>query len=94
MILRTAYELGQFIRDQRTSRRLTQAQLAEMTGVSRKWLIDLEGGKRATDLSLVLRTFNALGIELEARSRDVKVGANSIGHDIDDIVARSRKRRS
>lgn len=93
MILRTAYELGQFVRDQRMAQGLTQAQLAEMTGVSRKWLIDLEGGKRTTDLSLVLRTMNALDIELEARSRQSADSAQPLANDVDDIVDRSRQRR-
>lgn len=79
MRLRTTQDVGSLVRDYRTKQGLTQMQLADKVGVSRKWIIDLEAGKRATDLSLVLRTLNALGIELEAREPTVR-------HDEDALV--------
>ncbi len=92
MIIRTAKELGQLIRDHRSRKDLTQAQLADLVGVSRKWIIDLEGGKRTTDLSLVLRTVNALGLELDAHERVKRLGQNDI--DINEIVAQSQRPRA
>lgn len=73
-------------------RALTQAHLAAQVGVSRKWIIDLEAGKRTTDLSLVLRTLNVLGIELDAHSR----GANRTQNDaidLDAVIAQARQSR-
>lgn len=69
MIIRNAKELGLLVRDRRAQRSLTQAELAKAVGASRKWVVDLEGGKRTLDLSLVLRALNALGMELDARDR-------------------------
>lgn len=83
MLVRNTKELGLLIRDYRRRRNLTQADLAHQTGVSRKWIIDLEAGKRTTDLSLVLQTLNVLGIELDARDRS-KRGTSEI--DINEIV--------
>jgi len=34
--------------------------------VSRRWLSDLEAGKATAEIGLVLRTLDALGIELDA----------------------------
>lgn len=91
MIIRTTKELGQLLRDHRSRRGLTQAQLADLVGVSRKWIIDLEGGKRTTDLSLVLLTINALELELDAHPRKKRTGKSNI--DVDEIVARSQQSR-
>lgn len=69
MLVRSPAEFGHLARDARHRLALTQAQLAERVGVSRKWIVDLEAGKRTTDLSLVLRTLNVLGFELDVRAR-------------------------
>jgi HTH-type transcriptional regulator / antitoxin HipB len=93
MIVRNSRELGHLIRDHRTRRGLTQAQLAAQTGASRKWIIDLESGKRAADLSLVFRTLNALGLELDVRDRSTRtVRGGQV--DLDAIIDSSRKGRS
>jgi HTH-type transcriptional regulator/antitoxin HipB len=89
MIVKSAAELGHLVRDFRTRQGLTQAQLAAQVGVSRKWVIDLEAGKRTADLSLVLRTLNVLAVEIDARARaDHTPGKGSI--DLDAIIAQSR----
>jgi hypothetical protein len=59
-------------------------------GASRKWIIDLESGKRTTDLSLVMRTLNVLGIALDAHERSE---ATSKEVDIDAIVDAARRGR-
>jgi HTH-type transcriptional regulator/antitoxin HipB len=90
MIVRTPKEVGQLIREYRLKRRLTQASLAAQVGVSRKWIIDLESGKRTTDLSLVLRTMNVLAIELDARDRSAARPSRD-GVDIDAIVETAKR---
>jgi HTH-type transcriptional regulator / antitoxin HipB len=92
MIVRTPKELGQLIKEHRGARGLTQAALAAQVGVSRKWIIDLESGKRTTDLSLVLRTLNVLGVELDARARPARP-TNDTQIDIDAVVAASKRGR-
>lgn len=57
--------LGAFIYDARTKSGLTQQELAEQAGVSRKWLIDIEQGKRPrAELGKVLDVLRALGVDL------------------------------
>ncbi len=92
MIIRTPRELGHLVRDARTRRALTQAQLADEVGVSRKWIIDLEAGKRTTDLSLVLRTLNALQLTLDVNDGARQRAKRAIS-DIDAIVAAAIKSR-
>ena len=83
-------ELGALVRTHRTSKSLTQAQLAAQVGVSRKWIIDLEAGKRTAEISLVLRTLRALGLDLQTQDR---ASAPSASANIDTVVARSRRLR-
>jgi HTH-type transcriptional regulator/antitoxin HipB len=89
MRLQSIKEIGALIRDRRKLQKLEQAELARRAGVSRKWLIELEHGKSRVDLALVMRTLEALGLELrvEARRR-----ANATV-DIDAIVDAARRRR-
>lgn len=84
MIIRNSRDLGALVRDHRVKKGLTQAQLATRVGVSRKWLIDLESGKRTSDLRLVLRTVNAIGLQLDAVDKP-KQGVIG-GPDINAIV--------
>ncbi len=59
---------GQLIRDTRKNQRIRQEDLAMMSGTSRKFIIDLEGGKSTCELGKALNVANALGIELYART--------------------------
>jgi len=89
MIVRSAAELGHLVRDYRSRKRLTQAQLAALVGASRKWIVDLEGGKRTADLSLVLRTLNVIGVDLHARDRaSGRIKTTAI--ELDEIIDRTR----
>lgn len=64
MRLRTPRDVGLTIRERRRSLGLDQAELARRVGVSRQWVIGIEQGKARAELSLVLRTLDALGIAL------------------------------
>ena len=68
MRLRTPQDIGWAIRERRRALHLGQAELARRVGVSRQWIIGIEKGKGRADLSLVLRTLEALGVIL--RSED------------------------
>jgi transcriptional regulator with XRE-family HTH domain len=66
MRMRSTGDLGGAVAQARRDAGLTQAVLAELAGVSRRWLIELEGGKRpGAELSLVMRVAEALGMQLE-----------------------------
>jgi HTH-type transcriptional regulator/antitoxin HipB len=71
----TAKELGAYVRGERRTQSLTQAELATRAGVSRDWLIRLEAGERRLEVGLVLDVLNALErplrtTELPARQPD------------------------
>ena len=55
---------GTAIRDRRTTVGMTQDQLALATGVGRRFLIDLEAGKRSCQLGRSILVAEALGIRL------------------------------
>ena len=42
-------------------------ELARRAGVSRQWLIELERGKQTAEVSLVLRTLAAAGLQIDVR---------------------------
>lgn len=90
MIVKSPAELGHLVRDSRTRNGITQANLAAQVGASRKWIIDLESGKRTADLSLVLRTLNVLGIELNAGPR-TKRGTSDDAIDLDELIAQTQQ---
>lgn len=66
VVIRSAREIGQLIRSCREAKGLTQAGLASLVGVSRKWVVDAEAGKPTVEMGLVLRTLSALGVVLTA----------------------------
>jgi len=62
------FDLGSTIRQARKGKRLTQAQLAEMAGIARKTLSQIETGT-VSDIGIrkVTRTLEVLGLELTVR---------------------------
>ncbi|MBC7298830.1 MAG: helix-turn-helix transcriptional regulator [Demequina sp.] len=68
--LRTPTLLGIAIRTLRLERGLTQQELAERSGTSRRWIIDLEAGKGDNArLGMVLAVFDTLDTTLRATTR-------------------------
>ena len=63
--LTTPAQIGAAIRGARSRQGLTQKDLADQAGVSRRWLIMLESGNgERAELGKLLDTFDALGLEL------------------------------
>jgi y4mF family transcriptional regulator len=62
MRIRTADDLGRYVRDRRLAAALTQTDLAARARVSRRWLSDLESGKPTAEVGLVLKVVDALGM--------------------------------
>jgi HTH-type transcriptional regulator/antitoxin HipB len=56
--------LGDAIRHYRTAAGLTQAQLAEMAGLQRSYLSELENGKETEQLKRILRVLRQLGVRM------------------------------
>ena len=64
MYYRTPKAIGQAIRKRRRALKMTQADLARRTGVSRQWVAAVERGKPRAELGLILRTFNVLDMPI------------------------------
>lgn len=60
-------DLGLFIRDYRRSKKISQSGLAELAGVSRRWLAGLESGKATVEVGLVIKTLHALDLILDVQ---------------------------
>lgn len=66
----TAASLGIAIRHYRTEAGLTQAQLAELAGLQRSYLSELETGKETEHLRRVLRVLRQLGLRITVDRAD------------------------
>ncbi len=67
MRIRTAHDLAAFARGRRRALGWSQGELAERSGVSRKWVSDFEAGKASVATDLVLAVLSELGLELVGR---------------------------
>lgn len=67
MRITNSHDLGRYVRDQRRTAGLTQTELADRAGVSRRWLADLEGGKSTAEIGLVLKAVLALGLMVDVQ---------------------------
>ena len=95
MRVRTATDLGAFIRERRVKLAMDQSDLAEKAGTSRKWIVEVEQGKPRAEIGLILRTLKALGVSLDlAAGRAQKtVTASEPGNvDINNILDSLKKR--
>ncbi len=61
--------LGDLVRTARTAKELSQQELADMAGVGRRFVSELENGKETLEIGRVLRVCQALGVDLVARKR-------------------------
>lgn len=66
----SAASLGDAIRHYRTEAGLTQAQLAEATGLQRSYLSELERGKETEQLARILRLLRHLGVRMTLDKAD------------------------
>ena len=67
MDMRTPRDVGREAATYRRFLRLKQSDVARACGVSRQWISALEQGKATLEIGLVLRAFEALGIDLVAK---------------------------
>lgn len=61
--------LGQLIRNERKAQKLTQEQLAGLTGVGVRFVRELEAGKESCQLGLAIQVVTALGLGVSISSR-------------------------
>ncbi|HEX4023075.1 MAG TPA: helix-turn-helix domain-containing protein [Acidobacteriaceae bacterium] len=95
MRIRTATDLGAFIRERRTKLGMDQSALAEKAGTSRKWVVEVEQGKPRAEIGLILRTLKTLGVSI-AITADGTPKASTTGKptniDINNILDSLKKR--
>ena len=100
MLIRSPKALGALIRKRRSELGIDQAELASRAGTTRHWIMDVEKGKPTVELVRVLRTLEALELEIEVRPRSnrsepvtpsAQVSVPRV--DIDSIVNKARRGR-
>ena len=70
MVIHSPLDLGKLVRARRLEVGLNAAQAADLAGVSRRLLIELETGKRKqAGLANVLRVLEILGLSVDVASR-------------------------
>ena len=95
MRIRTATDLGAFIRERRVKLGMDQSELAEKAGTSRKWIVEVEQGKPRAEIGLILRTLKTLGVSLDIaadRSQKASVASEPRNVDINNILDSLKKR--
>ncbi len=65
MRIRSTRDAAAVVKGRRKELRLSQAELAERAGVSRKWIYEFEAGKPTAELGLVIRVLERLGLDLD-----------------------------
>lgn len=66
---RSLHDLGALIAQTRKARNYSQQELADISGVGRRFLSELEGGKPTAEIGKVLQVLTALGIDVELKVR-------------------------
>jgi HTH-type transcriptional regulator/antitoxin HipB len=94
MRIRTAADLGAFIRERRTKLGMDQSALTKKTGTSRKWLVKVEQGKPRAEIGLILRTLKSLGVsvDLKADSHETPSINNARTPNINSVLEALKKR--
>lgn len=75
MVLPTPEALGTALRSRRVEKGMSQADLAEWAGVSRQYVVQLEGGEVSLQVKRLFDLFAVLGADLAVLSREVRRGA-------------------
>ena len=79
----SAQDLGQFLTELRAAQGLTQAQLADDLGISRRYVYEIESGKPSLYSDRLFATLRLLGARLtiEAEVDEAVVNAVQVGVD-------------
>jgi HTH-type transcriptional regulator/antitoxin HipB len=91
MKVRSIRDLAAVVRGRRRDLGLSQAELADRAGVSRKWIYQFEAGKPTAELRLILRVLDALGLILDVTYDEQSVPDQPTG-DLDALIEEQRGR--
>jgi HTH-type transcriptional regulator/antitoxin HipB len=90
VLVRSIGEAAALIRGRRLELHLSQDQLAQRAGVSRKWVYEFEAGKQRAELGHLLRVLDALDLHLDVSPRNASATSSGGVVDLDAILERHR----
>lgn len=67
--IRSPEQLGGAVAHSRKAKGYSQQEFADLAGVGRRFVSDLENGKPTAEIGKVLQVLTALGLDLELRAR-------------------------
>jgi len=70
---KTVQDFARLIKETRKEQKVRQQDLADLAGVSCRFLSDLENGKATVELGKVLAVLAILGLEIKLASRGEKI---------------------
>ncbi|HZQ99056.1 MAG TPA: helix-turn-helix domain-containing protein [Chloroflexota bacterium] len=85
-------DLADVVRGRRIELRMSQEEIARRIGVSRRWVWQIEAGKAAAELGLVLRLIQALDLAIDLHPADAADHVDGTPVDLDAHLARFRAR--
>jgi HTH-type transcriptional regulator / antitoxin HipB len=77
----TNTEIGLLVKTHRRASGLSQLSLANLSGVGKTSVFDIEKGKPSVQLDTLLKVLQALNIKLELKSPLIKTAAGSTSHE-------------
>ena len=90
MIVRSIGEAAAQVRGRRLQLRLSQDQLAQRAGVSRKWVYEFEAGRPHAEFGHLLRVLDALDLQLDVLPRSASSASAKGAANLDAIIERHR----
>lgn len=91
MQVRSTAEIAAAAKGRRLDLGLSQTDLAERAGLSRKWISEFEAGKPRAELGLVLRVLEELGLRLDVVLAPVRRRSTRVV-DLDRLLEEHRRR--
>jgi y4mF family transcriptional regulator len=71
MLITKPNEIGKLIKELRVRQKINQSQLAAVSGVGVRFIVDLEKGKETASLGKTLKVINMLGIEINFKIPEI-----------------------
>ena len=86
MLVKSIGEAAAQVRGRRIQMGLSQDQLAQRAGVSRKWVNEFEAGRQHAELGHVLRVLDALDLQLDVSPRSASPASPAGAVDLDEVL--------
>jgi transcriptional regulator with XRE-family HTH domain len=90
VLVRSIGEAAAQVRGRRLQLRLSQDQLAQRAGVSRKWVYEFEAGRPHAEFGHLLRVLDALDLQLDVLPRSASSASAKGAANLDAIIERHR----